>query len=185
MARPLKPLPIPRRGTLGERGLGVGPVGGQGEVLERREVAAGLELEVTHLVLGGEVHERSQLGLGRLVGHARAGVALEPCRGPRDQQLTLSVVEGQRQGQRRDLWVVGVLVQRHADRIEVGELDRPPDESRIDRGVQGSVRLRCRHVARLRAQGFDEDADVLIVAVDTELDAVDHVAVAGHDLDTD
>jgi hypothetical protein len=126
---------------IGEFGLGIGPVGGEGEVLERREVAAGLELEVAHLLLGGEVHERSQLGLGRLVGHPRAGVALEPCRGLRDQQLTLRVVEGEGHGQRCDLRVVGVLVQRHPDGIEVGELDRPPDESRIDRGLQGSVPL--------------------------------------------
>ena len=68
VARPLKPLPMiddleARRAA---RGLPSVQSVDEREVLERGELAAGLELEVAHRLLGRHVHEHAQLGLGRL-----------------------------------------------------------------------------------------------------------------------
>ena len=94
IARPLKPLPTTTTWKpSGSCGLLARPVGDEGELLERREVAAGLELEVAHLLGGGHVHERAQLVLGRLGRHPGAGVLLEPGRGLADQELAALVVE--------------------------------------------------------------------------------------------
>ena len=69
---------------------------------------------------------------------------------------------------------------------------RAPGRPRSAEGPQTiglAVLQKSRHQPFLQtapeAQGFDEDGDIVIVPVDTELDAIDHVAVACHDFGTD
>jgi hypothetical protein len=120
--------------VVGEVDLLLLPLGEEREVLERRQLAPRLELQVVHLLLGGQVHQVPQLvgrGLGDVAG---AGVVHQPVGRLGDQQFPVLRRHQQRLGQRFDLGVVGVLVQRYPDRVEVGELDGSLDEVPVNVG---------------------------------------------------
>jgi hypothetical protein len=117
--------------SLGQFRLALGPLGGPRELLESREAAPGLELQVTHLFGCGHVHEGPKLGPRGLWQRHRPGMLLQPRHGLVDEKLTLSIGEVGRGWQLSEVGILRLLVQRHPYGIQVGDLDSVPDERRV------------------------------------------------------
>jgi len=121
-----------------------------------------LKFKVVHLNAGCHVHQLAQLLLRRFRRRLASGIGQKPGCRLVDQHGLIGGIALGGQGQRRQPRVLRLLVERDANRIQVGDFQTISNERSIDRSLQShnSIRRLCwpesrfRESCRLQAAGI-------------------------------